>query len=212
MIRSSLLSRGEDPIRLLYRHLNVQMISPPPLDPASLPTTIDMKALSENNLPTHILVLFPPWRLPVLIPIDAERYNHGFCAELVSPSPARAAPYRSASNELRIALPLTLPLTIVPHPPSLALLLLFGMGLETCQNDLAYRMLPASVVDEFPNAAAMARVMSLFGDEEFDRRVQFNMGLWRNILGLGIKDTKIAELVRTAVGVTSEARKLRVRG
>ncbi len=86
------------------------------------------------------------------------------------------------------------------------------MGLETCQNDLAYRMLPASVVDEFPNAAAMAQVMSLSGDEEFERRVQFNMGLWRNILGLGIKDTRIAELVRTAVGVTSEARKLRARG
>ncbi|KAK0194468.1 hypothetical protein F5146DRAFT_1035997 [Armillaria mellea] len=199
MIRNSLLSRGEDPLRLLHHHLNVQMISPPPLNPTSLPETIDMKALSENNLPTHVIVLFPPRRPPVLIPIDADRYTHGFRAELVSPSSTRAAPYRSASNELRIALPLTPPLTIVPHP-------------ETCQNDLAYRMLPASVVDEFPNAAAMAQVMSLSGEEEFERRVQFNMGLWRNILGLGIKDTKIAELVRTAVGVTSEARKLRARG
>ncbi|KAK0484656.1 hypothetical protein IW261DRAFT_1359865 [Armillaria novae-zelandiae] len=212
MIRNSLLSRGEDPLRLLHHHLNVQMISSPPLNPTSLPATIDMKALSENNLPTHVIVLFPPRRPPVLIPIDADRYTHGFRAELVSPPSTRAAPYRSASNELRITLPLTPPLTIVPHPASLALLLLFGMGLETCQNDLAYRMLPASVVDEFPNAAAMAQVMSLSGDEEFDTRVQFNMGLWRNILGLGIKDTKIAELVRTAVGVTSEARKLRARG
>ncbi|KAK0469069.1 uncharacterized protein EV420DRAFT_1633502 [Desarmillaria tabescens] len=211
-MQNSLLSRGEDPLRLLHYHLNVQMISPSSLDPTNLPATIDMKALSENNLPTHVLVLFPPRRPPVLIPIDADRYTHGFRAELVLPLSTRAAPYRSASNELRITLPLTPPLTIVPHPPSLSLLLLFGMGLETCQNDLAYRMLPASVVDEFPNAAAMAQVMSLSGDEEFDRRVQFNMGLWRNILGLGIRDTRIAELVRTAVGVTSEARKLRARG
>jgi hypothetical protein len=96
----------------------------------------------------------------------------------------------------------------VPHVASIPLLLLFGLGLETQTNLLAFHLLPPQVIEEFPNAAAMAQVMSLLPEDEIQRRVKYNQGIWKNVLALGVRDSNIVELIKTAWNVTAEARRL----
>lgn len=98
----------------------------------------------------------------------------------------------------------------VPHPPTLPLLFLFALGLEPSPHtELAYRLLPPYVVEEFPNSAAMATVLArVTGLEAI---VERNEGMWRNALALGVSDGKVVELVGTVWSVTKEARRIRGR-
>ncbi|KAK0224044.1 hypothetical protein IW262DRAFT_870492 [Armillaria fumosa] len=219
MMSQSLLASGEDPLHALCLHFNVQKIIPGHFSPADMPETLDFPVLHDSRMPTHVLALYPPYHnkytstRPFIAPVDADLYNQGFRVDLIPPPPpgsTRPVPH-STSEGLYVSIPLVLPLTTVPHPPSMSLLLLFALGLETSINDLAYCMLPVSVVDEFPNAAAMAQVMVSLSEEEFERRFQFNMGLWKNVLGLGVTNNRVIEAVRLAFNVTAEARKLRNR-
>ncbi|KAF8867738.1 hypothetical protein CPB85DRAFT_1154249, partial [Mucidula mucida] len=194
----------------LCLHLNVQKMSPAFASPADMPAVLDVPVLHDARMPTHILVLFSTnaQRVadpPLLVPVDSDLYNHGFRSDLIPPSApgtTRPVPYPS-SQGLYVSIPAVHPLTTVPHPTSFPLLLLFALGLEPNANDLAYQMLPTCVVEEFPNAAAMAQVMAAsVGEDEFERRFRLNMGLWKNVLGLGVRDSRIVEMIRTAWNVT----------
>jgi hypothetical protein len=99
----------------------------------------------------------------------------------------------------------------VPHASSLPLLLLFGLRLETDSNLLAWRLLPANVVEEFPHASAMAHVLSRLRDDMFQQLLRYNHGMWKNILALGLKNTVLVEMVQTVWNVTTEARRIRQR-
>jgi hypothetical protein len=48
----------------------------------------------------------------------------------------------------------------VPHAPSIALLLLYALGVRADPSALAAALLPLSVAEEFPSAAAMAQAMA----------------------------------------------------
>ncbi|KAK0224014.1 hypothetical protein IW262DRAFT_869957 [Armillaria fumosa] len=183
------------------------------------PPVVDFPVLHDSWMPTHVLALYPPYLnkytspQPFIAPVDVDLYNQGFRVDLIPPLPlgsTRPVPH-STSEGLYVSIPLVLPLTTVPHPPSMSLLSLFPLGLEASINDLAYCMLPVSVVDEFPDAAAMAQVMVSLSEEEFERRFQFNMGLWKNVLGLGVTNNRVIEAVHLAFNVTPEARRLRNR-
>jgi hypothetical protein len=57
-------------------------------------------------------------------------------------------------------------------------------------------------------AQVMARTCS---EEQLQRYVIHNQGLWKNILALGPRDMTIVELVQTAWNVTADARRIRQR-
>ncbi|KAK0205507.1 hypothetical protein DFS33DRAFT_1474197 [Desarmillaria ectypa] len=219
MMSQSLLASGEDPFHVLCLHFNVQKIIPGYLSPADMSETLEFPVLHDSRMPTHVLALFPPFHnntssaRPLIVPVDTDLYNQGFRVDLIPlppPGSTRPVPHLT-SQGLYVSIPLVLPLTTVPHPASMSLLLLFALGLETGINDLAYRLLPVSVVEEFPNAAAMAQAMVSLSEEEFEQRFQFNMGLWKNVLGLGVTNNRVIEVVRLAFNVTAEARRLRNR-
>lgn len=167
-------------------------------------------------MPTHVLAVYLPdvntTSPPLLVPID-QRYIQGFRgASLPQPPPGTASPvpHTSADGQRQIVTLPVVPVT-VPHLDSIPLLLLFGMGIETQTNYLAWRLLPPEVIEEFPNAAAMAQVMARLGPDQFERRVRFNQGMWKNVLALAPYDTEIVELIQTAWNVTAEARRIRQR-
>ncbi|KAK1236242.1 hypothetical protein PQX77_000504 [Marasmius sp. AFHP31] len=227
MERRSLLSK-EEPTGALSNHFNVYDI---PTSIASLPPFISVSSRGDSSLPTHILALYPsntsdPHQpTPLLVPVDVNLYNRGFRTDVIPPATPGTAPpvphSTTSSPGFMITLPV-IPLT-VPHPPSIPLLLLYGMGLETEQQLLPPCLLPEHVVAEFPNAAEMAQVFAtrvrdsqeqdqpLDDDTIFQRRVRFNQGLWQNVLALGLKDQAVVELVQTAWNITAEARRLRLR-
>ena len=182
------------------------------------PATVDMVVLRDAHTPTHVIAAFQadgsPSTHPLMLPIDVNSYERGFRVGLDLPDalPGTTAPIpRELGNSqtLVVTLPV-IPLT-VPHIGSLPLLLLYGLGLETQPNLLAWRLLPSQVVEEFPNAAAMAQNFARLNDDEFGKFFGYNQGLWRNILALGLTDTRTVELVQTAWNVTAEARRIRER-
>lgn len=183
-----------------------------------LPQVFHMPVLRNAHLPTHVFAVVEadadPSVPPLIVPIDAAFYVHGFRVDLLPQAPQGTAPpvpqFTPQSQSQVVTLPVV-PIS-VPHVASIPLLLLFGLGLETQTNLLAWRLLPPHVIEEFPNAAAMAQVMARLGDEQLRRHIIYNHGLWKNVLALGIKDTRIVELVQTAWNVTAEARRLRQRG
>lgn len=210
-------SANETAHSALCLYLNVQKVPPAFSSPDDMPSTMDLPVLKDARIPTHVLALYTITQNgtgpPLVVPIDRELYAQGFRVDIIpppAPGSARPVPYPT-SQGLYVSLPAVNALTSVPHPRSFPLLLLFGLGLEPDANALAYQMLPVSVVDEFPNAAAMAQTMSRIPDDVFERHFRFNMGLWKNVLGLGVRDTRIVEMVRTAWNVTAEARRLRTR-
>lgn len=187
---------------------------------ASIPTTLDMIVTRDAHMPTHILAAVPPENPsdgsnpfpPLMLPIDSSLYDAGFRADISIPAapPGSTAPIpQTVGDSLVVTLPVVA--VTVPDTSSLALLLLFGMGLETQSNLLAWRLLPSQVIQEFPNAATMAQILSRARQDQFDRIFRFNQGIWRNILALGLKETRLVELVQTAWNVTAEARRIRSR-
>lgn len=174
--------------------------------------TFDMPIFSRDApRPTHVLAASSPDQPtipPLMLPIDAALFARGFPLDLALPAAAPSGPRASGSGALTLPV---VPLS-VPHPGTLPLLLLFGMGLEREPNVLAWALLPVSVVEEFPNAAAMALVLARVPTERFERVFRHNQGLWRNILSLGLTDAAMYQLVQTAWNVTAEARRIRQRG
>ncbi|KAG5651470.1 hypothetical protein H0H81_008528 [Sphagnurus paluster] len=206
--RPSLLTPDADPHdSVLCRHFNV---SRPTLPPSTqLPPTITVRTLGNTHLPTHILAVSasvdqgPPMP-PLLFPIEATIYSASLRAEL--PPPLPTSPTTSAFNHHTGMLTLPLVPLYVPSPPTLALLLLFALGLEPVP---PYHLLPPPVVEEFPNSAAMAQVLArTSGLTALFRR---NEGLWKNVLALGVREQRVVEVVGMVWNVTAEARKLRIR-
>lgn len=177
-----------------------------------------MPVIRDAHMPTHVLAVSQPDSNPanpiLMLPIDASLYEQGFRVELnlpqTAPGTASPIPYTTEDSETpMVSLPIV-PIT-VPHASSMPLLLLFGLSLENQPNLLAWRLLPPQVIEEFPNAAAMSQIMSRLREEQFERHFRYNQGLWKNILALGLRSTRLVELVQTAWNVTAEARKIRHR-
>jgi hypothetical protein len=136
----------------------------------------------------------------------------------------------------------TLPLVPlqVPHAPSVPLLLLYALGVRTNPSALAAALLPLSVAEEFPSAAAMAQAMAMQCQREnhypasgsgsgssssvggggggaargwrsLDRYTMYNQGIWKNVLALGLQDSRVMSVVQTVWNVTAESRKILAR-
>jgi hypothetical protein len=176
-----------------------------------------MPVRRDAHMPSHVLAVYQTNANasvpPLMLPIDATLYEEGFRVELnlppAPPGSTSPVPRQLEGETLVVTLPVV-PLS-VPHAPSLPLLLLFGLRLETEPNCLAWRLLPANVVEEFPNALAMAEVLSRLRDDRFELLLRHNQGIWKNILALGLKHTVLVEMVQTVWNVTAEARRIRQR-
>ncbi|KAG1872895.1 hypothetical protein DFJ58DRAFT_884713 [Suillus subalutaceus] len=194
-----------DLLDLLCSRLNVAKTT---LQPASeIPTILDMRVKQDAHIPSHVLAVFDipesEWGSsyqPLLVPIRVDLFTRGFRSKIIPLSPPGQF----------VTLPVV-PL-LVPHAPSIPLLLLFGLGLETRSHLLCCRLLPAEVIGEFPAPPTMANIMAtLCSDEQLREHYKFNHGLWKNILSLGPRDSHFIELARTAWNVTVEARRIRQR-
>ncbi|KAF8964764.1 hypothetical protein BDZ97DRAFT_1904280 [Flammula alnicola] len=214
MQRQSFLAR-EDPLDALCHHFNVR---PTPHHGGIIGTTFDMQVIRDAHMPTHVLAATQPDQSPasppLMLPIDATLFARGFPIELNIPPtpPGTIAPIpRTVGDSQALVVNLPVVQISVPHVSSLPLLLLYGLGLEIETNLLAWSLLPVNVVEEFPNAAAMALILSRNRDDRFERIYRHNQGIWKNILAMGLHDTRILELVQTAWNVTAEARRIRQR-
>jgi hypothetical protein len=179
------------------------------------PAVFDMPVIRDAHMPSHALAVTQPNANALLIlPVDASLYEQGFRVELNLPQapPGSTSPVPrqvEGTQNLVVTLPVV-PLS-VPHISSLPLLLLFGLGLETQPNLLAWRLLPTNVVEEFPNASEMAQVLSRLREDRFEQLFRYNQGMWKNVLALGLKCSELVELVQTVWNVTAEARRIRQR-
>lgn len=160
---------------------------------APLPATVDMPVLrpvppathTHLNTPTHVLaVLDTPTpatassepRRPLLVPVSADAlaagFKNDFARELRRQGHASPAAYVHWDATARTQV-LTLPLRplYVPHPPSIPLLLLFGLGedfLRACAaqlergdaNALAAPPVPLSVSETAPDSTQPERSSS----------------------------------------------------
>ncbi|KAG6889594.1 hypothetical protein C0995_016402 [Termitomyces sp. Mi166 len=184
-----------------------------PHDSPEIPATIELSilraphAIPDAPLPTHVLCVEShfPSAPPLLLPIHAGLYVASFRADF--PAENSPPPVMNPSKHT-----LTVPVVpfSVPHPPTLPLLFLFALSLEPSPHtQLAYRLLPPSVVEEFPNSAAMVAVLARVPG--LTARVERNEGMWRNVLALGVSDGNVVEMVGTVWSVTKEARRTRGR-
>lgn len=192
------------------------------LEPASeIPTTLDMRVKQDAHIPSHVLAVFDipesQWGLsyqPLLVPIRVDLFTRGFRSKIIPPSPPGSTfpvPHCAENPEGQFVTLPVVPL-LVPHAPSIPLLFLFGLGLETRSHLLCCRLLPAEVIGEFPAPSAMANMMAtLCNDDQFREHSKFNQGLWKNILSLGPRDSHFIELAKTAWMVTMEARRIQQR-
>ncbi|KAJ7120964.1 hypothetical protein C8R44DRAFT_671695 [Mycena epipterygia] len=205
----------EDALDTLCHHYSLAKTLFPPNTP--LQPTFDMQLIAPaSRMATHVLAILPPDGNPnvppMMVPVDAHLYHQSFGQRDFLPQLAPGTPAPVPHLYPRAQLPsVTLPVIPVnpPHGGSLPLLLLFGLGLETDLNVLASRILPPDVIGEFPNAAAMSAVMSRLQELQFNWCLQFNHGMWKNILALAPRNTALVELVQTAYKVVADARKLR---
>ncbi|KAF4579561.1 hypothetical protein EYR36_001379 [Pleurotus pulmonarius] len=209
--RTSLLAANYDPIDALHQYLSVSRVAVASGVPP-FPNTVTMPIVCNGHLPTHALALYEtssdrPSQCYIL-PIDSRLYSRGFYTDILSQASTGSIP-PSRSSDGTITLPLV-PYP-VPHLPSAALLLLFGMGLETQINTMAWRLLPPHVIEEFPNAAAMSQMMVRLGEEDFFSYLAYNQGIWKNVLALGPQDKQLVEMVKTVWNVTADAHRKRQR-
>lgn len=187
----------------------------------SIPPTVDLRLLRDAHLPSHILAVFDipqsdwePSYSPVLVPIRADLLLRDFRTNII-PQRQPRTPVPLPCVSLRSGIPfITLPVVPlhVPHAPSIPLLFLFALGLESRSQLLYCRLLPSEVITEFPALPAMAQLMAgLCTDRQLSNYIVFNQGLWKNILFLGPRDAGFVSIVRTAWNVTVEARRIRQR-
>ncbi|KAF8653653.1 hypothetical protein AX16_003805 [Volvariella volvacea WC 439] len=213
MQRPSLLDT-EEPLEALFHHFN---LAPTTFHGATLPETYDFPVLEDAHMPTHALALFQTGSDPdkplALLPIDINRWESGFRVELAlpdtEPGTIMPVPHRVPPDSDRLFVALPVVRLTVPHVESMPLLLLFGLSLETRSNVMAWRLLPPNVIGEFPHAPTMAQVFAYAEDDVFDTHHQFNLGLWKNVLALGLQNTRLVEMIQTAWNVTVEAKKIR---
>lgn len=123
----------------------------------------------------------------------------------------------------------------VPHAPSVPLLLVYALGVRRNPSALAATLLPLSAAEEFPSAAAMAQAMATQCEREnagvivgsgggessaggaggewrlLDRYTVYNQGMWKNVLALGLQDSRVMSVVQTIWNVTAESRKILAR-
>ncbi|EGO26882.1 hypothetical protein SERLADRAFT_464450 [Serpula lacrymans var. lacrymans S7.9] len=188
--RKYTLNQNDDPLDLLCRHFNVAKAVFEPGSP--LPTTFDMQ--------------------PIMVPIHAELYAQCFRSNILPQSPPGTAlpvPYWVPPLRAQVVSLPVVP-TLVPHAPSIPLLLLYVLGVEVRGRILSCSLLPSEVIEEFPSVAAMAQVMArICDDDQFHKYLRYNQGLWKNILALGPHDTSLMEVVQTVWNVTAEARRIR---
>jgi hypothetical protein len=114
-------------------------------------------------------------------------------------------------------------------------LLLYALGVRRNPSTLAATLLPLSVAEEFPSAAAMAQAMAtqcerddtsiIAGSRDgessargatrgwqlLDRYTVYNQGIWMNVLALGLQDSRVMSVVQTVWNVTAESRKILAR-
>ncbi|KAF8909659.1 hypothetical protein CPB84DRAFT_1433354 [Gymnopilus junonius] len=221
MQRQSILATRADPLEALCYHFNLR--------PTNLPRgitpgpTFDMFVVRDAHMPTHVLAATSsgqdPAEPPIMLPIDRTLYEQAFSSQqrITFPPtpPGSTAPIphyiTSASGQaLVVALPVV-PI-IVPHVESLAVLLLFGMGLETDTNLLSWHLLPVEVVEEFPNAAAMSLILSRYPKDQSERIHYYCHGMWKNTLSLGLRSQRLMQILQTAFNVSAEGRKIRKAG
>jgi hypothetical protein len=109
---------------------------------------------------------------------------------------------------------------------------LYALGVRTNPSALAATLLPLSVAEEFPSAAAMAQAMATHCEREnagvvagvetgaggaqggwqlLDRYTVYNQGMWKNVLALGLRDSRVMSVVQTVWNVTAESRKILAR-
>jgi len=133
---------------------------------------------------------------------------------------------------LSLPLPATVAIPLVPlqvpHVPSIPLLLLYALNVRTNPSALAATLLPLSAAEEFPSAAAMAQAMAAHCERDeanvdsgagpggsiwptLDRYTVYNQGMWKNVLALGLRDSRVMSVVQTVWNVTAESRKILAR-
>ncbi|KAG1774478.1 hypothetical protein EV702DRAFT_1124165 [Suillus placidus] len=99
-----------------------------------------MRVKQDAHIPSHVFAIFDilenEWGSsyqPLLVPIHVDLYTHGFRSKIIPPSPPGSTfpvPYCAENTEGQFVTLPVVPLP-VPHTPSIHLLLLFGLGLET---------------------------------------------------------------------------------
>ncbi|KAF5345848.1 hypothetical protein D9756_009860 [Leucocoprinus leucothites] len=224
---SGLLAYNIEPLDALYRHFNVVKAGyhAGPIEERFVMT---LTTLNASRYPSHCLAVTQtnsPANSPALmLPVCKDLYRRGFDPNLRWPKedePPEISDETEDATDLPVTIPplsddpikISLPVhpITVPHLVSLPLVLLFGLGLETDIERLPYRLLPSSVVAEFPAAPAMAEIFAKFPEQQFERYHMYLKGFWGNILSLGLKHKRIMEIVSTAWSVASEARRIRQR-
>jgi hypothetical protein len=176
-----------------------------------------MRVKQDAHIPSHVLAIFDipesEWGLsyqPLLVLICVDLFTRGFRSKKIPPSPPGSTfPVPHCAENAKgqfVTLPVV-PL-LVPHAPSIPLLFLFGLGLET----RSHLLCSAEVIGEFPAPSAMANSMAtLCSDDQFREHSKFNQGLWKNILSLVPQDSHFIELAKTPWMVTVGARRIRQR-
>lgn len=187
-----------------------------------------LTTLNALRYPSHCLAVTqnnsPPSSPPLILPVCKDLYKKGFSPDLPWPKedePPEILDETMDADDQPLTFPplsegpvrLSLPVhsISIPHMVSLPLVLLFGLGLETDVEMLPYRLLPSSVVAEFPAPAAMAEVFARFPEQQFERYYMYIRGFWGNSLALGLKGRRIMEIASTAWSVASDARRIRQR-
>jgi hypothetical protein len=229
--------------RALCHALNVAKTAPS--SAYHLTKTHELAVLNRSSpvLPTHLLAvhdapLAEPTAPITLIPVNIETFSRKLRTDITGIRHQPHPPTRVLPSPTIFHASLPLPVTVtlpvvplrVPHAPSVALLLIYALGVRTNPSALAAALLPLSVAEEFPSAAAMAQAMAVQCDPEnnasdagnstggtargwrvLDRYTVYNQGMWKNVLALGLQDARVMSVVQTVWNVTAESRKILAR-
>ena len=199
-------------------------------------------------LPTHLLAvhdapLSDPNALLILIPINIDTFSRKVRTDITNMRHNPVTRHVHVSSPASVGSSMPLPATVivsvvplqVPHAPSVPLLLLYALGVRTNPSAIATNLLPLSVAEEFPSAAAMAQAMAkqcdcdnagivadsggnessaqgaVGGWQLLDNFTVYNQGIWKNVLALGLQDSRVMSVIQTVWNVTAESRKILAR-
>jgi len=243
----------EDPLRALCYALNIAKTAP--CSACRLTKTHQLAVLDRTSpvLPTHLLAvhdapLSDPNASLTLIPINIDTFSLKLRTDITNarhnPTTrhvhvSSSSPFSPATVGCSMPLPAAVVVSVlplqVPHAPSIPLLLLYALGVRRNPSTLAATLLPLSVAEEFPSAAAMAQAMATQcernsadivaggrdgesstrgaegGWQLLDRYTVYNQGIWKNVLALGLQDSRVMSVVQTVWNVTAESRKILAR-
>ncbi|KAI0786955.1 hypothetical protein C8Q75DRAFT_808034 [Abortiporus biennis] len=294
----------QNPYEILCHSYNVAVTSIKVTLHRSLPNEIYMTVLEDAHMPTHILAITDtPLPLktmeqssyPILAPINAELFSNKFTndhiarisSHLAAPGSTLPIPFWDSETQRMVVKLPVIPL-VAPHPPSIPLLLLFGLELHLRYSEhsdmsplsrrsspqhrgsfssssihstdttstilspspsptfspssspisfkgrrrspsrtnptynshpsvptglLATYLLPLPVIEECPASTLVLaeKMVQCCSNPHFEKYVEQNQGLWKNVLLLAPKDEEIIELVRFAWNITVEAKKIKER-